>query len=149
MKINENIKKIRKNKRFTQQEMANKLGLSLSAFSNIESGKADVNMTRISEIAEIFEMTSVELITLSDQALATGNAFQFDTDGAMKQLYEHIIEQNKSYIETLRNSITDLREKVELYKELYESTNLNVKKEGRGEKKNSTFMNRFNLIQRP
>ncbi|MBU0487493.1 MAG: helix-turn-helix transcriptional regulator [Bacteroidetes bacterium] len=128
IKINDNIKKIRRGKDFTQQIMADKLGLSLSAYSNIESGKADVNMTRITEISKIFEMTPVELITLNtDQAISMGKEFKFDTDGAMKQLYEHIVEQNKTYIETLRTSIEDLREKAELYKELYEGTKLKVK----------------------
>ncbi|MBU0487494.1 MAG: helix-turn-helix transcriptional regulator [Bacteroidetes bacterium] len=130
VKIHESIKKVRKNKGFVQQIMADKLGLSLSAYSNIESGKADVNMTRITEIAKIFEMTAVELITLNtNQAMSAGSEFKFDTDGAMKQLYEHIVEQNKTYIETLRVSINDLREKAELYKELYEGTKLKAPKE--------------------
>ncbi|MBU0488163.1 MAG: helix-turn-helix domain-containing protein [Bacteroidetes bacterium] len=122
-KINENIRKTRVNKNFTQQLMADKLGLSLSAYSNIESGKADVNMTRITEISKIFEISAIELITYNtDQALSINKGFKFDTDGAMKQLYEHIIEQNKEYIDSLRCSIEDLREKVELYKDLYEKT---------------------------
>ncbi|MBU0486853.1 MAG: helix-turn-helix transcriptional regulator [Bacteroidetes bacterium] len=123
VKINDSIKKIRKNKGFTQQIMADALELSLSAYSNIESGKADVNMSRISEIAKIFEMTIIELITYNtDQSLSVSKGFKFDTDGAMKQLYEHIIEQNKEYIESLRVSIEDLRGKVDLYKDLYETS---------------------------
>jgi len=122
IKINENIKKIRVNKGYIQHYMAEKLGLSLSAYSNIESGKADVNLTRLAEIAKIFDMTLIELITYNNEAALTGSNFAFDSDGAMKELYEHIIEQNKEYIDSLKLSIDDLRDKVELYKELYESS---------------------------
>jgi XRE family transcriptional regulator, regulator of sulfur utilization len=122
IKINENIRKIRVNRGYTQQIMADRLDLSLSAYSNIESGKADVNMTRIGEIAKIFDMTIVELITFNAEDGLGFTAFQFDKEGAMKNLYEHIIEQNKEYISAMKDSIAELKEKADLYKTLYEET---------------------------
>lgn len=47
----------------SQQNMADELNLTVAAYSNIERGVAEVNMTRLSEIARILGTSPVDLLT--------------------------------------------------------------------------------------
>ena len=46
IKINEKIKLIRSLKHLTQEQVANKLGITTHAYAKIERGKTDVNFYR-------------------------------------------------------------------------------------------------------
>ena len=50
------IRKLRENKDYTQQNMADELGLSHSAYSKIERGQTDPSVGRLTEIAKILEV---------------------------------------------------------------------------------------------
>ena len=50
------IRKLREQKDYTQQNMADELGLSHSAYSKIERGQTDPSVGRLGEIAKILEV---------------------------------------------------------------------------------------------
>ena len=51
--IKENIRKIRKSKGLTQEEMAHRMGISLTAYRDLEKGATGIVNSNISKIAEI------------------------------------------------------------------------------------------------
>jgi transcriptional regulator with XRE-family HTH domain len=65
IEIGNNIRRIREIKNYTQEAMADKIGLSVTAYGDIERGKTDVNFTRLSQIAEALEVKPEEIVTFS------------------------------------------------------------------------------------
>ena len=60
------IKKIRLAKGLTQEKVATKLFLSLKAYQNIEHGITKIDLERIKQLADIFEITMDELINSAE-----------------------------------------------------------------------------------
>lgn len=67
MKINEKIKRIRELKGWTQEQIAEKLNMSISGYSNIERGGTNIQFTRLEQIAKILEMELSELVDLDER----------------------------------------------------------------------------------
>ncbi|MFI3221055.1 MAG: helix-turn-helix transcriptional regulator [Methylococcales bacterium] len=61
MKVHEQIKLFRKLKGWSQEEMADKLEISLNGYGSIERGDADISVTRLEQITEVFGISLVEL----------------------------------------------------------------------------------------
>jgi len=67
MSVNEKIRLIREAKDLTQEQMAEKLGVSQSAYGDIERGDNDPKLSKLQKIADIFEMQLSELVDLSEK----------------------------------------------------------------------------------
>lgn len=90
MGFSEQLKTYRKKKNYTQQQIAEMLGLTKSTYSLYESGKVEPNVERIRKLTNILE-------TSSDILLETG--------------FEEITQEEKSLIATIRKlSEEDQRE---------------------------------------
>ncbi len=61
MEFKEKIKSLRKSKNWSQDDVANKLNISLVAYSKIERGITDINLSRIIQLAEIYDINISEL----------------------------------------------------------------------------------------
>ena len=59
-------------KGLSRQAVADALNISLANYGYIERGEIDVSITRLAEIAEIFEMTLEELVGITEK-----NVFHF------------------------------------------------------------------------
>jgi transcriptional regulator with XRE-family HTH domain len=67
--VGECIKSLRRQHGWSQLDVASRLGISVPAFSKIETGVTDVNLSRLEQIANIYEVSVVQLLTVgSDQA---------------------------------------------------------------------------------
>jgi transcriptional regulator with XRE-family HTH domain len=55
-KIGERIKAIRLTKQYTQEALAEELAMTKSAFSKIERGDTDANISRLIQIAKVLEV---------------------------------------------------------------------------------------------
>lgn len=74
MNYGENIKKIRKQKGFTQKELGQKLGISQAAIGQFESNKANPKMETIQKIADALNVSINDLIPDSyDRTMQIGN----------------------------------------------------------------------------
>jgi len=62
-----NIRKIREFRNYTQDYLAAKLNISQNAYSKIELGYSSITLTRLIHIAEILEISLVELINFSGE----------------------------------------------------------------------------------
>jgi transcriptional regulator with XRE-family HTH domain len=64
--VGKNIRAVRHQHNWSQEEVANKLGISIPAFSKIETGITDVNLSRLQQIADIFELSLVHLLSFEE-----------------------------------------------------------------------------------
>ena len=62
--VGKNIRTIRHQRGWSQEDVANRLGISIPAFSKIETGVTDINLSRLEQIANIYEINVVNLISL-------------------------------------------------------------------------------------
>jgi transcriptional regulator with XRE-family HTH domain len=67
MSVNEKIRLIREAKNLTQEQVAEKLGISQSAYGDIERGDNDPKLSKLQKIADTFEMQLSELVDLSEK----------------------------------------------------------------------------------
>ena len=67
MSVNEKIRLIRETKGLTQEQVAEKLNMSPSAYGNIERGDSDIKLSRLEKIAESLEVKLSELFELSEK----------------------------------------------------------------------------------
>lgn len=67
MKVHEKIRFMRQSKNWSQDEMAEKLEMSVNGYAKIEQGKTDANFSKLEQIAEIFDMDIVELLALGEK----------------------------------------------------------------------------------
>jgi transcriptional regulator with XRE-family HTH domain len=72
MEVYENIKFLRQFKSWSQEEMAEKLDMTLNGYAKIEQGKVDINLSRLKQIAESFGVQLEKLVGLNDK-----NVFNF------------------------------------------------------------------------
>jgi transcriptional regulator with XRE-family HTH domain len=59
-----NIRTLRHQRNWSQEDVASRLGISIPAFSKIETGVTDINLSRLEQIANIFEVSVVTLLSL-------------------------------------------------------------------------------------
>ena len=59
-----NIRTMRHERGWSQEDVSSRLGISIPAFSKIETGVTDINLSRLEQIANIFEVSVVNLLSL-------------------------------------------------------------------------------------
>lgn len=69
MKVNENIRKIRKEKGMTQKELGKKLGISQSAIGQFESKETNLKIDTITKIANALAVDITSLIDTDELAI--------------------------------------------------------------------------------
>ena len=61
--VGQRLQLLRLERNLTQELMSEKLNLSTSAYCKIEYGETDLTLTRLNKIADILNMSAVELFT--------------------------------------------------------------------------------------
>ena len=56
MELSEKIKELRKKRDWSQEIVANKLNISLNSYGALERGETDIKLSRLEELAGIFEV---------------------------------------------------------------------------------------------
>lgn len=67
MEISEKIKFMRIFKGWSQEEMAEKLNMTVSGYSKIEHGQTDIPFSRLEQIAKTFKIELSDLLGLSEK----------------------------------------------------------------------------------
>ena len=62
--VGQNIRTLRHQRGWSQEDVANRIGISIPAFSKIETGVTDINLSRLEQIANIYEVNIVNLLSL-------------------------------------------------------------------------------------
>lgn len=66
MKVNEKIRFLRESKSLTQDEMAERLGMSTNGYAKIERGETRLTIPKLEQIVEVFDTDILELISLGE-----------------------------------------------------------------------------------
>ena len=66
MKINEKIRQLREQRQLSQENMADKLGMSVTGYAKIERGEVRSNLPRLEQISEVFDMDICELLSYGE-----------------------------------------------------------------------------------
>ncbi|MBB6110131.1 MULTISPECIES: helix-turn-helix domain-containing protein [Mucilaginibacter] len=64
--VGKNIRTLRHQRGWSQEDVANRLGISIPAFSKIETGVTDINLSRLEQIANIFEITVAQILSVEE-----------------------------------------------------------------------------------
>ncbi|MDB5136119.1 MAG: helix-turn-helix transcriptional regulator [Mucilaginibacter sp.] len=65
--VGKSIRILRHQHGWSQEDIATRLGISIPAFSKIETGVTDVNLSRLEQIANIYEVSVVQLLTVDNE----------------------------------------------------------------------------------
>lgn len=60
--IGKRIKQVRKKKGLTQDQLSEKMGVSIAYLSKVETGKIHINLERLSQICNLLEVTEGEIL---------------------------------------------------------------------------------------
>lgn len=102
--IKDNIRKIRKTRRMTQEEMALRLGISITAYRDLEKGNTSILNSNVYKIADLLDTPAEEIVLGYRPSQMEGTSLQ------------EVQQEYSGKIETLNRRILDL-EKLVLYLE--------------------------------
>jgi len=89
MKIGDNIREIReKEKGLKKDDVAKVLGITPKAYSNIENNVADITITRLYELAEIFECTPEYILSYQQKSAFTNNFNNYEGNKGINIMYQ-------------------------------------------------------------
>ena len=67
MSVHEKIRLARHAKGWTQEDVADKLEMSINGYGDIERGDSDIKLSKLEKIADLFDMTLSDLIGVNEQ----------------------------------------------------------------------------------
>jgi len=122
MELSDKIKIIRSYKNWTQEDVAEKLGISTNSYAKIERGETDVNFSRLQQIANVMEIELPHLLGLNEKNVFNitydnhNNSWQINSSSTEQIELKHelekanlIIEQQKKEIDYLKQQLSDFR----------------------------------------
>ncbi len=118
----ERIKFFRTLKGWTQEDMAEKLNMSVTGYGNIERGDTNVSLLKLEEVARVLGIELQELFSSTGKVLISfgeknnnSNEYQIINSQDNSEL-EFIIKQQNKEITLLQKRIEDLEEIIKLLK---------------------------------
>ncbi|MFQ1050345.1 helix-turn-helix domain-containing protein [Avibacterium paragallinarum] len=131
MNVNEKIRKLREAKEWSQEQMAEKMSMSLNGYAKIERGETKLHLDKLEQIAQILDIDVVNLISPDDRnvCLQIGDnihlspVYQGNNDQSL--LIE--IEKLKLSLSYSQQIIAQKDEEIRVLKEMIELLKLNQK----------------------
>ena len=115
MSVNEKIRKIREAKDWSQEQMAEKLDMSLNGYAKIERGESKIYLDKLEQIAQVFDIDVIELMQ------SDGRNICFQIESPLGSIYQGGGEtQLLIEIERLKLALSHANEKEELLNKLLE-----------------------------
>ncbi|HLS96404.1 helix-turn-helix protein [Sphingobacterium allocomposti] len=104
--LGKKIRLLRHQKGWSQEDVAKRLDISIPAFSKIETGITDVNLSRLNQISKLFGLSLVQLLSTTDSE-------------EERQIQDEINELNKK-LQLRESEVIELQKKViDLYEQLH------------------------------
>ena len=116
--LGEKIRKIRTLKGYSQEYISDKLKISQSAYSDIETNKSKLDIDRNKQIADILEIDFSDLISFNEGQIFH-NSFNENSKGffySEKMVFESFENERQSYKDTinhLKEEIAFLRSEIQ------------------------------------
>lgn len=128
MKLHEKIRSMRQLQGWSQEEMASKLGMSVSGYANIERGETDVQLSRLEQISEVLGMKLLELLSFGEKNIVclAGNdqsiVQSFNAKESQEILhelekYQLLVSHKDSLLEQKDKEISYLKEVIAILKQ--------------------------------
>lgn len=122
MQVYEKISSIRKIKGWSQEKVAEQLGMSANGYAKIERGETDVQLSRLQKIAEIFGIEIKDLFNLDGNQILNlaSNQSHFNNyinPGNNQIELKHEIDKLHLIVEQKEKEIIYLKEIIELLKQ--------------------------------
>ena len=122
MSVNEKIRKVRESKAWSQEQMAEKLNMSLNGYAKIERGETKLYLDKLEQIAQVFDIDVVELMQ------SDGKNICFQIESPLSSGYQGGGEtQMLIEIERLKLELSHAREKEGLFNKLLEQKDTEIK----------------------
>jgi len=121
--VAEKIKRLRKSKGFSQDDMAEKMHISQSAYARIETGESHSWAAHIEKLSEILEVKPEDFLTdetNSFSSLDQLGGFAFQNVGTINTINSFLSEK---LVEQYEKRIIELKEQVEFWKNKSEGSN--------------------------
>ncbi|MEO3407651.1 helix-turn-helix transcriptional regulator [Mucilaginibacter sp. CAU 1740] len=103
--LNERIRKIRREAGCSQGDIAGKLGISIPAYSKIETGVTDVNLSRLEQIANVFGISLLQLIDVNSD-------MEISSDAVKVQLISKRLVARDVEVMELQQKVIQLHEEI-------------------------------------
>ena len=111
--IKENIRKIRQKLRLTQEDMAHRLNISITAYRDLEKGRTSILNSYVGLLADVFETSTEELVLGYRPSQIAGRDIR-----EVQEEYQSKVSNLERRIEDLEKVITLLEENIESYKQI-------------------------------
>lgn len=105
MKIGDKIRKVRELKNFKQEAVAEKLGMSVTAYGNIERNDSNLTYEKLEEIAAVLEVSVADIINIPEQL----NIHSIVNSSVGFNYYDHRTGNENSEIQAFQTEIAYLR----------------------------------------
>lgn len=110
--IKNNIRKIRKARKITQEEMAHKLGISVTAYRDFEKGGTSIVNGNVMKLASLLDTSAEELVLgyIPSQAEGTSLEDIRQSYGGRLKTHERRIADLEKLVESLEETIRSKNE---------------------------------------
>lgn len=118
MEVHDKIRVMREINQWSQEDMAEKLDMSPAGYAKIEHGKTNLTLDKLKQIAQIFHIDIVELISSQDKSFFftigdhSNNNSYFGSNNVLAMENEKL----KQLLEAKENEIKALKEIIDLLK---------------------------------
>ena len=103
------LKNLRELKNFTQEYMAQQLGLTTRAYSKIETGETQLTINRLNEISKILNVDPIEALGFDHQNIFNNCTQEGNIGINHINLPDKLIEQYEKRIQQLESEVIFLR----------------------------------------
>ena len=122
MSVNEKIRKFREAKDWSQEQMAEKLNMSLNGYAKIERGESKIYLDKLEQIAQVFDINVIELMQ------SDGRNICFQIESPLGSVYQGGGEtQLLIEIERLKLALSHANDKEGLLNKLLEQKDSEIK----------------------
>ena len=122
MEVHDKIRVMREINQWSQEEMAEKLAMSANGYAKIERGQTNISIDKLKQIAQIFNIDMVDLITnqdktfffsIGDNNVNSHNLNSMDKFQLLLDAKDELLKQKDKEIEALKEIIALLKANVE------------------------------------
>lgn len=122
MNINEKIRKLRESNSWSQEQMAERLNMSLNGYAKIERGESKIYLEKLEQIAQVFDIDVVELMQ------SDGKNICFQIESPLGSVYQGVGESALLVeVEKLKLALSHTNEKENLLNKLLEQKDSEIK----------------------
>ncbi len=122
MEVCEKIHFLRQRRKWSQEEMADRLGISVNGYAKIERGETDIPFSRLKQIAKVLEIELAELFNFGEKnvfyVMGNTNNNQFVSSNIQHPSTDSSEEKTQFQLEKLYLIVQQQSKEIEYLKEI-------------------------------